>query len=142
MFYALMIVTFCVAAAVSFGTAWLFSHPADAILKRVIQDGIYRSWVTYLKFALFVVGISSGVRVNELERFVTAPVYGRNPEVLDLTTPRWVLEIYRSIIGTLQGLAWVLLIFFVIALIAFVLVRIAEVSRRAQPAQPGTAGAL
>jgi cytochrome bd-type quinol oxidase subunit 2 len=125
MFYALMIVTFCVAAAVSFGTAWLFSHPADAILKRVIQDGIYRSWVTYLKFALFVVGISSGVRVNELERFVTAPVYGRNPEVLDLTTPRWVL-----------------LIFFVIALIAFVLVRIAEVSRRAQPAQPGTAGAL
>jgi len=127
MFYALLAVTFAVAITVSLLTASIFSKPADAILKRVIQDDIYRSWVTYLKFALLVVGISAGVRVNELERFITAPQFRHDLSApLDLTTPRWVLEIYRTIIGSLQGLAWVLLIFFVIALIAFVLVRLSE----------------
>jgi hypothetical protein len=122
MFYALLAVTFAVAITVSLLTASIFSKPADAILKRVIQDDIYRSWVTYLKFALLVVGISAGV-----ERFITAPQFRHDLSApLDLTTPRWVLEIYRTIIGSLQGLAWVLLIFFVIALIAFVLVRLSE----------------
>jgi hypothetical protein len=139
MFYTLLIVTFGVALAVSFLTASLFTRPADAILKRVIQDDIYRSWLTYLKFALYVVGISSGVRVNELERFITAPEYGPNPTVLDLTAPRWILEIYRTIIGTLQGLAWVLLIFFVVALIAFVLVRISETWRKSRTGQSADA---
>ena len=35
-------------------------------------------------------------------------------------------SIYRTIIGTLQGIAWMLLIFFIFALIAFVIVRIFE----------------
>jgi hypothetical protein len=48
-----------------------------------------------------------------------------------------VLEIYRTVIGTLQGIAWVLLIFFVVALLAFVIVRIGETrSRRGAGAAP------
>jgi hypothetical protein len=39
------------------------------------------------------------------------------------------------VIDTLQGLAWVLLVFFVIALIAFVIVRAVE-SHKAKPAAP------
>jgi hypothetical protein len=48
---------------------------------------------------------------------------------LQLTTERWGLEIYRTIIETLQSIAWMLLIFFVVTLIAYVIVRGREVRR-------------
>ena len=37
-----------------------------------------------------------------------------------------MLEVYRTVIGTLQGIAWLLLVFFVFALVGFVIVRLAE----------------
>jgi hypothetical protein len=46
-----------------------------------------------------------------------------------LTNERWVLEVYRTVIETLQGLAWALLAFFICALIAFVIVRIFEMRK-------------
>jgi hypothetical protein len=39
------------------------------------------------------------------------------------------LEVYRTIIESLQGIAWLLLVFFVIALLAYVIVRIFEMKR-------------
>jgi len=49
---------------------------------------------------------------------------------LQLTRDRWVLEVYRTIIESLQGLALVLLVFFVVALIAFVIVRAFELRHK------------
>ncbi len=129
MFYALLLVTFGIASGVSWITARLFTKPADAILRRIIQDEIYASWLTYLKFALYVVGISSGVKLFQLERYITAPSWQNDAKIPELTTERWILEVYRAVIETLQGLAWVLLVFFVIALLAFVVVRIVEFKR-------------
>jgi phage shock protein PspC (stress-responsive transcriptional regulator) len=43
---------------------------------------------------------------------------------VQLTTERWTLEIYRTLIGSLQSIATVLLIFFVFTLIAYVVLRI------------------
>ncbi|MED5415647.1 MAG: hypothetical protein VYC64_11885 [Candidatus Latescibacterota bacterium] len=37
-----------------------------------------------------------------------------------------MLEVYRTLIGTLQSVAWMLLVFFVFALIAYVIVRVSE----------------
>ncbi|HOT00012.1 MAG TPA: hypothetical protein PLY66_03305, partial [Acidobacteriota bacterium] len=50
-------------------------------------------------------------------------------EILALTTDRWVLEVYRTVIGAMQGVAWLLLVFFIFALIAFVVVRAMELGR-------------
>ncbi|MGD8804169.1 MAG: hypothetical protein PVG12_13370, partial [Gammaproteobacteria bacterium] len=44
-------------------------------------------------------------------------------EVLVLNSERWTLEVYRTIIETLQSLAWMYLVVFIFALIAFVIVR-------------------
>ncbi len=132
MFYTLLIVTFVIASGVSWITVHVFTKPADAILKRIIQDEIYGSWLTYLKFALYVVGISSGVKLFQLERYITAPGWQKDAKIPELTMERWILEVYRAIIETLQGLAWVLLVFFVIGLLAFVVVRIVEF-KRAKP---------
>ena len=129
MFYTLLLVTFGIATSVSWITTRIFAKPADAILKRIIQDEIYASWLTYLKFALYVVGISSGVKLFQLERYITAPAWQNDAEIPELTPERWILELYRTVIETLQGLAWVLLVFFTIALLSFVVVRIFELKR-------------
>ncbi len=131
MFLTLLLVTFAVATAVSVAVAAAFSKPVQAILTRVIADEISSAWRRYLMFALFVVGISSGVRIWDLEKYITKPP-GKDSEIVALTQDRWILEVYRTIIETLQGVAWVLMLFFIVALIAFILVRVAEM-RRASP---------
>jgi hypothetical protein len=130
MFYALLLVTFVVAFFVSGVVVRIFDKPADKIFHRIIQDDISSAWTTYLKFALYVVGISSGVRINDLERYIIKPEYGNNAQVEVLTTEKWVLEIYRTIIESLEGLAGVLLCFFIISLIAFVFIRLIETIRK------------
>ncbi|MCS6989329.1 MAG: hypothetical protein NZM06_07415 [Chloroherpetonaceae bacterium] len=129
MFIALLFATFAVAFAVAFIVDALFKSSLDRILKRIISDDIYVAWTRYVRFALYVVGVSSGVKMWDLERYVEPRQPNETAPTLELTTERWVLEIYRAIIETLQGVAWMLLIFFVFALIAYVIARIAE-SRR------------
>jgi sensor histidine kinase regulating citrate/malate metabolism len=126
MFLTLLVVTFVVTTMVSLIVARAFAKPIDQILKRIIADEISAAWRRYMMFALYVVGISSGVRIWDLEKYITKPAY-EGAQIVELSTDRWILEVYRTIIETLQGLAWVLLVFFVCALFAFVLVRIIEI---------------
>lgn len=133
MFLTLLLVTFAIAAIVSFLVARLFAAPVDSILARIIADDISRAWSRYLKFAIYVVGISKGVRVWELERYISPGRYQEKPQILELTSDRWVLEVYRTVIETLQGIAWMLLVFFVFALIAYVIVRVFELRRGPPP---------
>lgn len=125
MFILLLIVTFIVALVVSFAVVRVFGPPMERILNRVIADSISAEWLKYMKFAIYVVGISSGVRVWDLEKYITPPEV-EGVQIVELTSIRWLLEVYRTIISTLQGAAWVLLVFFVVALIAYVIVRIYE----------------
>jgi large-conductance mechanosensitive channel len=129
-----MLVTFVISLTVSFIVARMFTSSIDSILDRIIADEISAAWSKYLRFAIYVVGISSGVRIWELEKYVTAPQFDRDTYVVDLTASRWVLEIYRTIIETLQGIASMLLVFFIFALIAFVIVRVFELKRK--PEEP------
>lgn len=135
MFLTLLFVTFVVALGVSAAAGAAFARPMDRILKRIISDEISTAWLRYMTFAILVVGVSSGVRLYELERYINPERCGDGQtEVLVLSTERWVLELYRTIIEALQGIAWLLLVFFVVALIAYVIVRIAE-TRRGSRAQ-------
>jgi large-conductance mechanosensitive channel len=128
MFLTLLLATFVIAALISFLVIALFKRPIGRILSRIIADEISDTWVTYITFGLYVVGISSGVRINQLERYITRPPV-EDAQVVSLTFERGVLEVYRTIISALQGLAAALLVFFIVALIAFVVVRIVELTR-------------
>ena len=131
MFITLLGVTFLIALAVCFIVVQMFRKPIDSILDRIISDTISQAWSKYLRFAIYVTGISSGVRIWKLEKYITAPQYN-DAKIVKLTASRWVLEIYRTVIGTLQGIAWMLLVFFVFALIAFVIVKVFELRRKAK----------
>jgi hypothetical protein len=139
MFITLLAVTFVISVGVSALVARLFAKPADDILGRILADEISRAWGRYLTFAIYVVGISSGVRIWDLEKYITAPSYS-GAQIVALTFERWVLEVYRTVIGSLQGIALLLLAFFVVALLAFVVVRLAEmrVARGRSEPEPET----
>ncbi len=121
MFFALLIITFLIALTVSHGIVRLFDRPIASILHRIVTEELSGAWHRYIKFAAYVVGISAGVRIHQLERYISAPQ--KDEEVLVLTPERWTLEVYRTVIETLQGIAWMLLVVFVVALLAYVLAR-------------------
>lgn len=124
MFIALLTMVFVIAVAVSAIIAKFFDKPIKQILGRVVADDLSAAWARYLKFAIYVVGISGGVRVWQLERYISRR--SQTDEILELTRARWFLEVYQTIIGSLQSIVWLLLVFFVFALIAYVIVRALE----------------
>ena len=124
MFLTLLFLTFIISVLTAYITTRIFEMPIMAILKRIVADEIGSAWRRYIVFAIYIVGVSSGVRIWDLEKYIT-PV-SKDSEVIILNADRWILEIYRTIIGTLQGIAWMLLVFFIFALIAYVIVRISE----------------
>lgn len=128
-FLILLIVTLAIAVIVSSLVIFAFRKPVDSIFARIIGEDISSAWRKFLMFALFVVGVASGVSIWKLERFIE-PETAEHARPL-LTAEFWGLEIYRTIIGSLGGLAWALLVFFVVALIAFAIVR------RREPAVKG-----
>jgi hypothetical protein len=132
MFLTLLLVTFVIAALVSFIVARLFDRPLRQILGRLVAEDLSAAWHRYIVFAIYVVGISGGVRVWSLEQYILPR--DRNSPALELTPERWTLEVYRTVIGTLQSVAWMLLVFFVFALIAYVVVRGLEMRHAKRPA--------
>ncbi len=127
MFLSLLGVTFLVATAVCYIVSRFFSVPIETILKRIVDEGISYAWAKYLKFAIYVVGISGGVRIHSLEDYLREPTEHFTPPAL--TSDRWVLEIYRTINESLQSIAWMLLVFFCISLIAFVISKACELRK-------------
>jgi hypothetical protein len=124
MVITLLITTFVIALVVASVVVLIFTRPIDNILKRIVPSEISSAWAKYLKFALYVVGIGGGVRVWDFEKYLTRVDPYR--DLVQLTSDRWMLEIYQTIIGTLQSTSMVLLVFFVFALVAVVIVRVFE----------------
>lgn len=139
MFLTLLLVTFGVSVVVSLAVARMFAKPIESILNRIIADQIAAAWLRYMKFAILVVGVSAGVRIYELEKYISPARFdNKEGRILELTQDRWILELYRTVIEALQGIAWLLLVFFVFALIAYVIVRLAELKREvAAPPRDG-----
>ncbi|HSQ60671.1 MAG TPA: hypothetical protein VLT84_09610 [Acidobacteriota bacterium] len=128
MFLLLLATTLGVALLTSGIVVFFFKKPIRQILDRIIGESIAEGWQRFLLFAIYVVGVSSGVQIWKLEQYVHPQPVGPDGQsrVLALDGASVGLEIYRTIIQVLQGIAWALLVFFVVALIAFAIIRRAE----------------
>lgn len=124
MIISLLVGSFVIAFVVATIVVLAFNKPIDSMLNRIVPDDLSRAWARYLKFAIYVVGIGGGVRVWEFEKYLT--VQDPYKEIVPLTSDRWLLEVYNAVIGTLQSTVMILLVFFVFALIAVVIVRFLE----------------
>lgn len=130
------LVTFSLSVSVSFAVVLLFRKPIGEIFHRIIKDPIREAWQKYITFATYVVGISGGVRIYQLERYVSAR--NKDAEILELTIERWTIEVYRTIIETMQSIAWMYLIIFIFALIAYVIIRGFELKTTSKSTQKNT----
>jgi len=83
MFITLLIVTFFIALATSLLVVWLFRTPVQTILDRVVSDSLSGAWHRYLSFAVVVVSVSGGVRIWQLEKYITARVNDTAPILLN-----------------------------------------------------------
>jgi hypothetical protein len=52
MFLTLLLVTFLIAATISFLIVWLFTGPIRRILRRIIADEISEPWNRYITFVI------------------------------------------------------------------------------------------
>jgi len=136
MIIGLLGVTLLVSLAVASVAVLLFTRPVRRIMERIIPDRISAAWVRYLVFAMYVVGLAGGVSVRRIERYLSPA----EPEgqVLELTRPRWLMEVYSTAIGSLAAITWMLLVFFVFALVAYVVVRAVEMRREGVAEVPET----
>lgn len=126
-FIFLLVVSLAVSIGVTTIVVLFFRKHVDKILGRIIQDEISTSWGKFITFALYVIGISSGVNVWRLEKIVAPEGEGIIKPILN--AEYWGLTIYRTIIDTLGGMAWALFLFFIVALIAFVIVKKREIKQ-------------
>ena len=120
MFVTLLTVTLIVSVGCCAVVARLFDRPIRKILDRLVAEDLGSAWHRYVKFAIYVVGVSGGVKIRYLQTFITG--WG-DEEPVALTAERWTLEVYRTVIETLGSLAWMLLVVFLVALLAFVILR-------------------
>jgi hypothetical protein len=121
MFVGLLSITVGTSIVVALLAFRLFDAPLRSILQRIVSDDLVAPWHRYIRFATYVQGVSGGVRLFELDQLLAPRVPGA--ATVSLSPERWTLEIYKSIIGTLQSISWTLMLVFTFALIAFVTVR-------------------
>ncbi|MDW8480263.1 MAG: hypothetical protein RML12_11290 [Xanthomonadales bacterium] len=115
-----------VAVLVSSLVARLFDRQVGSVLARLVGEPLHRAWQRYVVFAIYVVGISSGVELDKIEACLPPSVPGGEQAPLTLDWARIALELYRTAIQALQGIAWMLLLVFLVLLIAWAIVRSSE----------------
>ena len=126
-FFTLLLAVFALSAIISHIVVMVFDKPLNKVFDRIIADEISSAWVRYVKFAIYVVGITSGVRIWQLDKYV-APESAEEGAVT-LTNSLWGWELFRTMLGTVQGIVWMLLVVFLVSLVAYVAVRGMELRR-------------
>jgi len=137
MFVELFATSFVLALALSVTIAWLSREAIDVILRRFIVDPVVRAgFEKYIRFAIVVVGISGGTRVKPLQEYISAADYNKPALLAALTQEFWTLELYRTVMGALEGVAGLLLICIFLALIAPAVLRMLKIEPIKLSAEP------
>ncbi|OWY40784.1 hypothetical protein CEK28_00470 [Xenophilus sp. AP218F] len=128
MFYALFAAILLLVISTSVLAARFFDPAVNRILGRTLGQELADAWRKYVFFAIVVSGISGGVRQWSLQQYLPQAV-GKGNNQLQLSGERWLLELFNAFINTLQSIAWVMLLFFLCAMLAYVIMRAIELRR-------------
>ena len=123
MFIVLFLVTFLLAFAISSGVAWGGKEPIEGILHHFFSLNVTAAMSKYLRLAIVLIGVSSGARIRVLEEFIGASPANKLQMTDALTQEFWVVELYRTCIATLEGILWLLLLFSLVVLAAYWMMR-------------------
>ncbi|TDR80325.1 hypothetical protein [Paludibacterium purpuratum] len=128
MFLVMLLVALVVSMLTATLTARFFDKAVDRVLANIVGADLAEAWHKYIQFAIVVVGVSGGVQLWELQKYIANKGDNGTPPPLNFMS--WVLEIYRTVIETLQSIVWMLLLFFLCGMIAIVIMRSVEQKKK------------
>jgi hypothetical protein len=127
-FVALFAVSFLLALGWSAVMAWISREAVATVLRRFIVDPVVQTaFGKYTRFAVVVVGVSSGTRVKLLQEYISASEWTKGTMQAALTQEFWTLEFYRTVMATLEGVITLLLICIFLTLIAPAVLRMLKI---------------
>lgn len=108
-----LVLIFLAAIAVAGCVVAAFSTSIDGVLLRLLSGEMAAAWSKYAKFALFVASFTGGLRLNEIQALAGGEAQA------SMKLGQCLMEVYKTIAGTLGGASWTLLIFFGATLAAY-----------------------
>jgi len=115
--------SFVVAVVISWLLAWLFKIPVQNLLRYLVERDVAEAWAKYVWLLLLVVGVASGTRIRLLEEYLAAPSWNQPAIQSQMTQAFGVLEMYRTLIGAVEGIAWMLVLLALIGIGAYFVIR-------------------
>jgi hypothetical protein len=125
MLFQLFLASLLLAFALSAAVAWAFKSSVENILHRFLAGRIAHAVTKYLLFAIVVAGISDGTHAGALRDYINDPSSGE-AIAAQITSQFWTVQLYRTAIGALEGIIWLLLLFSLLASLAIMLIRKAD----------------
>jgi hypothetical protein len=123
MFVVLFLASVLVSLAVSYFIAKASHYPIENALRHFFAPQLSAAFAKYLQLAFILVGVCAGARVRALQDYISAPDYNK-PAILDqLTQEFWVMELYRTVIGALEGILWLIFLFALGVAVAVLIMR-------------------
>jgi ABC-type xylose transport system permease subunit len=123
MFVLLFLVTLVVAFGVSYGIAKGSQHPMESVLHHFFAPHISAAFAKYLQLAIVLVGVCAGTRVRALQEHISATDYNKHAMLDQMTQEFWVMELYRTVIASFEGILWLIFLFALTVVVAVVIMR-------------------
>jgi hypothetical protein len=133
MFVTLFFVSFLLALAVSAIVAWISKEAIENVLNRYFASHISAAMSKYLRFAVVVVGVAMGTRIQVLEDYISASSVTKESMDASLTPAVWAVELYRTAMSTLAGILWLSLVFAFLVAIGLMFIRRANLKHFMSP---------
>lgn len=112
MFITLLVVNLTISLAVCLATTFIFRKKfTDYLRKQWTEEGA-SIWIKYMSYLLCIIGVSVGTRVWDVERYLV------NGKTSELTQEQMALEMYKTLMATLQICALMIFVFLIFAWVA------------------------
>jgi hypothetical protein len=96
MFITLLLVNLTASLLVCLATVLIFRSPLVKLVKSHFAEEAAAVWIKFILFTIFVIGISVGTRLWDIEKYIDPQTGGTiNQDLL-------ALEIYKTVIATMQ----------------------------------------
>lgn len=96
----ILALVFLVAVAVPGAVVYAFSDALDGVIGGIVEPGLASAWSRYARFALFVTGMTGGLRLMELPGITQQGA---------ATSSRALIEVFKTMAGCLTAGMWTLL---------------------------------
>jgi hypothetical protein len=110
----MLLSVFLSALVISGGVVLIFSALIDGVLRRLITGEMAAAWTLFTKFALFVAALTGGLRLADMGALLSSAQTGAAQS--SINSAKVLLEVFKAVLGTLNGAVWMLLLIFGAAL--------------------------